>query len=86
MKARHLIEGAVYPPDVLRVLFDALDDAWSVVAPDVSTRPVAIEAARLSLATILLSLAKQHPIDRASLTSAAVDAFRLKHPMGRRSA
>src|SRR5262245_29322613 len=45
MKARQLIGGAAFPPDVLRVIFDAFDDAWAEVGPDVSRRVHAIEAA-----------------------------------------
>jgi hypothetical protein len=39
----------------------------------------AIDTARFSLATIVLSLANARPIDRMALKSAAVDAFRFKH-------
>jgi hypothetical protein len=63
----------------LKVIFEAFDDAWGEVGTDVSGRVDAIEAARLSLADIVLSLAKTGPIERAGLKSAAVDAFRLKH-------
>jgi hypothetical protein len=79
MKARRLIDGAAYPPDKLKVIFQAFDDAWAEVAADVSRRPSAIEAARLSLATIVLSLAAAGPIERSHLKTAAVDAYRLKH-------
>jgi hypothetical protein len=39
----------------------------------------AIDTARFSLATIVLSLASSRPIDQMALKSAAVDAFRFKH-------
>jgi hypothetical protein len=61
MKARRLIGGAAYPPDELKVIFEAFDAAWAEVAADVSHRASAIEAARLSLATIVLSLAAAGP-------------------------
>jgi hypothetical protein len=38
--------------------------------------------ARLSLATIVLSLAKVGSIERVALKTAAVDAFRSKHRIG----
>jgi hypothetical protein len=79
MRARQLIGGAVFPPDVLNVLFAAFDDAWHEVMGDVSTRAGAIDAARLRLATIVLSLAKSGPIDHARIKQAAVDAFRAHH-------
>lgn len=79
MKARRLIGGAAYPPDVLKVIFQAFDDAWAEVCPSISVRPASIEAAKSSLAEIVLSLAKTGPIERDALKNSAVNAFRLKH-------
>jgi hypothetical protein len=79
VKARQLIGGAAFPPDALKVIFEAFDDAWDEVAPDVSVRASAIEAARLSLATIVLSIAAAGAIERVGLKTAAVNAFRFKH-------
>jgi hypothetical protein len=53
VKALQLIRGGAFPPDVLRVIFDAFDDAWAEVSMDVSIRASAVETARLSLATIV---------------------------------
>jgi hypothetical protein len=82
MDARDLIGGAAFPPDVLKVLHDAFDDAWAEIAPEVSGDATVVEAARLSLAAIVLYIAKAGPIDRAGISSAAVDAFRAKHRLG----
>jgi hypothetical protein len=82
MKGRQLIAGAAFSPEELNVIYRAFDDAWADVAPDVSIRASAIGAARLSLATIVLSLAKMGPVECDSLRAAAVDAFRLKHRIG----
>jgi hypothetical protein len=79
MKARQLIGGATYAPDVLKVVYQAFDDAWAEIGPSISNRPEAIESAQLSLADIVLSLAKSGPIDRDALKDSAVRAFRLKH-------
>ena len=79
MKARELIGGASYPPETLRVIFEAFDDAWTEVGPSMGADPGAIEMGRLSLATIVLSLAKTCPIEREGLRSSAVSAFRFKH-------
>jgi len=79
VKVRHVLGGAAFAPDVLKVIFHAFDDAWAEVAPDVSGRASAVEAARLSLATIVLSLANSGPVERTALKIAAVDAFRSKH-------
>jgi hypothetical protein len=58
VKARQLIGGAAFMPDALKVIFEAFDDAWDEVAPGVSVSASAIEAARLSLATIVLSIVR----------------------------
>lgn len=85
MDAHQLIGGAAFPPDVLRVLFAAFDDAWAELAPDVSGDPNVVDAARLSLAGLVLSAARAGPIDRDRIKTAAVDAFRQKHGIGDRS-
>jgi hypothetical protein len=79
VKARRLIGGASFPHGELKVIFEAFDDAWDEVTPDVSARASAIEAARLSLAEIVLSLAAVGPIERGKLKTDAVYAFRVKH-------
>jgi len=76
MKARQVIGSATFSPDELRVIFAAFDDAWNDVAGDVSKRAGAVDAARLRLATIVLSLAKAGPIDRGRIKTEAVQAFR----------
>jgi hypothetical protein len=72
MNARRLIESASYGPDELKALGKAFDDAWDRVAPTVSKRPQAIEAARLALADIMLGLAKHGNFDPVSLADTAV--------------
>ena len=73
MKARRLIESASYDPEQLKALRKAFDDAWEQIAPEVSTRPAAIEASRMKLAQIVLSLAKNGNLNEPQqLTDAAV--------------
>lgn len=72
MKARRLIESASYDPEQLKALRKAFDDAWAQISPGVSTRPAAIEAARLKLAEIVLGLAKNGNLDPQKLADAAV--------------
>ena len=79
MKALQLIGGAAFPPDVLSVIFQAFDEAWREIAPEVGSDAGAIKLARSSLATITLRLAKAGTVDRADLKTAAVGAYRLKH-------
>jgi hypothetical protein len=75
MKARRLIADSVYDPAELKAVGQAFDDAWDQVAPHVDTRPEAIEAARLKLAEIVLSLTKNGNRDPEKLTEAAVRAM-----------
>ena len=76
MKARRLIESALYDPEQLKALRKAFDEAWEGIAPGVSTRPAAIEAARLKLAEIVLGLAKNGNLDPQQLADAAVQLMR----------
>ena len=76
MKARQLIGKASYGPDELKILFQAFDAAWDTVAPSISGRASAIEAARLTLADIVLSLANGKRHDAKELTRTAIEAFR----------
>lgn len=75
MKARKLIEGAAYAPDELKAIGKAFDDAWEQIAPSVSTRPQAIEAARLKLANAVLGVARNGTRDPEKLKEAALKAM-----------
>jgi len=81
MKARQLIRGAAFGPDVLKVIGKAFDDAWAEIEPSVTKRPDGIQAAKLSLANIVLSLAKDDTSDPEPLKNDAVRIFRLKRPI-----
>jgi hypothetical protein len=72
MKARRLVAAAVYDPATLRAIGKAFDDAWEQISPQVSARADAIEAARLKLAEIVLSLTKDGTREPGKLTEAAV--------------
>ena len=61
MKARNLVQNASYSPDQLKVIGKAFDDAWALIAPTISQRPEAVEAARLKLANAILGAAKAVP-------------------------
>ena len=72
MKARQMIEGASFDPTQLKAIAKAFDDAWEQIAPSVGSRPDAIEAARLKLANVVLSLAKNGAQDAERLTEEAL--------------
>ena len=76
MKARELIAKAAYEPDQLRVLFKAFDEAWEIIAVDIDDRPEAIEANRLKLANVILSLAGNGGNDSVWLRDASLNIMR----------
>jgi hypothetical protein len=75
MRARRLIEGASFGPDTLKVLFQAFDEAWAVLAPRYGNDAQAIEAARTRLANILLSLAREESCEARALRDAALQHY-----------
>jgi hypothetical protein len=75
MKARQLIGQASYGPAVLNVLYQAFDEAWALLAPRYGDNPAAVEAARIQLANIVLSLAGEGATDVAALRDAALKPF-----------
>jgi hypothetical protein len=72
MKARRIIGSTSFGPEVLRVLFSAYDDAWAHLAPTHSANPLVIEATRLKLANVILSLAEPNSKDADQIKTAAL--------------
>jgi hypothetical protein len=72
MKARQLIENSSFGPDQVKAMGKALDDAWARIAPSVDDRPEAIQAARFTLADIILSLGAQGNFNSEWLADTAV--------------
>jgi hypothetical protein len=58
MKARNLLGGASFGPEKLKDIYQAFDDAWAAISPVVDNTPLAQEAARIKLANLILSVAK----------------------------
>jgi hypothetical protein len=79
MGPRQIVRAASFGPDVLKVIFKAFDDAWSDIAPRMSTDPVAVESARMSLATIVLGVANADAVAPDGLRKMAVAVFCAKH-------
>jgi hypothetical protein len=76
MQPRHIARTACFAPDDLKAIFRAFDDAWSEVAPKVGTDPVAVETARMVLATTVLGLAANTaPMAPEGLAALAVAVF-----------
>jgi hypothetical protein len=72
MKAHQLIADATFDPDQLKAIRKAFDDAWAQIAPQISQRPEAIEAGRLKLASIVLSVAKRGALNPKHLSDEAI--------------
>ncbi len=72
MKARAMLGSAIFEPHAMRVVQKAFDDAWDIVRPEVSTRPEAIEAARIKLAEFVIGLARKGKPNSKAITDTAV--------------
>ena len=77
MKARQRIEGTSYGPEALNAMTQAFDQAWSVIAGNIS--PDASEAARLRLANALLSVATEDSRSVGALKRKALEAMALSY-------
>ena len=77
MKAHRLIISANYGPEALQVICRAFDEAWAEIASHEIPQPssISIEAARLKLANIVLTLAADATSDIEALKSGALLAF-----------
>lgn len=70
MQARQLIEKGSFGPATLHVVYQAFDEAWSEIAANYS--PNQVEAARMRLANILLSVTTDGMTDAATLKRLAL--------------
>ena len=73
-KARTMIDAASLGPDALKAVGQAFDEAWAEIAsqfPDATS----IEAARLTLATAVLSVATEVGCDVEVLKKAALQVM-----------
>jgi hypothetical protein len=75
MKARQLIDSAALGPDALKVVGQAFDEAWALIATFFGNDPVTIEGARLALANAILSAASNESRDVGSLKQAAIQTM-----------
>jgi hypothetical protein len=77
MKARHLIDGASYGPEALKVMGQAFDAAWQQIAGNFGNDQQDIEKARLRLAHALLSVASEDSRDADALKTGTLQAMAL---------
>jgi len=75
MKARKLIEGSVCPPEALKVLDKAFEDAWAEIAHKYKGDAHVIEQARLQLAHAVLAVSSGDSADPDEVKTAALRAI-----------
>jgi hypothetical protein len=79
MKARQLIDEASFDISTRTMLSRAFDRAWAVLAKKYHS-PLAIEAARLKLANIVVSLVREGEREPDRLADCAVRTFLVDDP------
>jgi hypothetical protein len=84
MKGQALIDGASFGPDALKVVYQAFDEAWKLIARNFGDDPRDIELARVKLANALLSVATDESRDVEALKNGALQAMTLAYRDGLR--
>jgi hypothetical protein len=79
VKARQLIDGAVFGPDALKVICQAYDDAWRTIEGNFGDDPRDVEMARLKPANAVLSVASENGRDMEALKNGALQAMALDY-------
>ena len=74
MKARSLGDGAAFGPEAVKAIGQAFDEAWAEIAANFIC-PATEEAARLSLANAILSVAIETSRDVQVLKKAALQVL-----------
>ena len=82
MKARKLIDGASLGPNTLTAIGKAFDLAWAEIAGNYGDSPIQIEAARLTLADAILSVATDGSTAVAALKNGALQVMALDRRSG----
>ena len=77
MEASKLLYAAPFEPDTVKVLKQALDEAWARIAPSIV--PDRVDDTRLSLAHAIVAHAGTGACDCETLKAAALDSVQ-KHP------
>ena len=72
MKARALIDGAPFGPETVRAMGEAFNLAWARIKRIFGNVPDAVEAARITLAEAILSVAIERNTDVEDLKNRAI--------------
>jgi hypothetical protein len=79
MRAKQLIESATYGPEALKTVCQAFDEAWAGIAGNFGNDPAAIEAARLKLASIILSFPQDEIKDAEQIKQSSLQIMALQY-------
>ncbi len=80
MRARQLLEGATYGPEVLKVLSQAFDEAWAAITPRLGSGSAEQEAVRMRLAHAVLAVAPEQDPTVESVRDAALKVMAMGYP------
>jgi hypothetical protein len=75
MRSRQIVPATSFEPDALKLIFNAFDEAWVEIAPKIGGEPNSVEAARATLASIVLAFASAGTITADGLRTVSVAAF-----------
>jgi hypothetical protein len=75
MKARRLIHGASFDPEVVHAMGLAFDQAWMQIAGNFCSDASRIEEARMRLAEAMISIASEHSTNVEALRKGALQAM-----------
>ena len=78
MRARRIIEGAAFGPEVLKLVTQAFDEAWDVVAHKFTADEQ--DHARAELAEAVMNVAREDSAEVERVREAALRAMQLKYP------
>jgi hypothetical protein len=73
MQARELLSNTSYGPETLSIVFQSFDQAWASIAINFGDNPLAIQAARVKLANIILSMPHHHQSDVEQIKNSAIE-------------
>jgi hypothetical protein len=80
-KALKLIHDSAFDPDLVALMGDVFEEAWSEIAPQFAHESRAsVEEARTLLARAVIQSASSGITDRPLLKSAALETFRRAYP------
>jgi hypothetical protein len=78
-KANQFIDGAAFGPEALKAMGEAFDKAWREIAGNFGYDRVEVEAVRLKLATVVLTVASEDSRNAQVLKQAALQRMALDY-------